>query len=1352
MQLRVHRKDGTTFGSGYLVAPALVLTAGHVVKEVAESDDVSVTVCRPDGGEDQFPATVVWLRIDHRTDAALVRVQLSPSYRGEVHWAAPESLADTHIWPPQRWGVVIGNRPHEVAIAGFPRMEKDAATDKRLDGRISGRLMPGIGGLAGRYEVVSNDATRAVTTPQGSTGWSGMSGAAVVAESPQGGLLCGVVWADAIGGGGKGTRLTATQASVLFEDPDFTRIIAKYGKWPPVLEAVEPSALLEPAARLRDPLSPTMLLRADAEAVRFRGREEELQELGDWCEKHAAPFAVRVVTGPGGQGKSRLARRLSDLLHAKGWVTGHLRGELRDLDQGQLDSLETALPFLLVIDYADARPLLVRRVIDRLRGCRHRTRVLLLARADGRWRTDGLTASHADEILARAPVFPLEPLAPEEGPTEDRVALYDDALADLSELLETVPELPGRPPAGWPALVGVLRAPRDLDDPVYESVLTVQMAALVALLQSGSTPVEAAGEEPYEATLLRHEQRYWIRSAQRLGPTDNTDVQRAVAVATMCGASDPAEAVAVIGALPEIPADRTNGVAAWLRTLYPPGPGTYWGGIQPDRVGEYHATRVLLDFEQPLPLTALLRHCSAEQQVRLFTVLVRAAGAIHEAERLAGIERALLDAVESVDLGADTLSRLSLTTTLSLGRMNGLELLLAEKNVSARRRLAQDGSASAQADLASALSGLNYALGQAGRREEALRVGQERLSIWEELDPGDPHRDGQYAHALISLSTDLRALGRHDEAIRQLWRGIDWLEQLAPTDPDVRSTLAFNLQFLADMLRNAGRLDEAADALHRAVEVTAELSDSDPRELFNLTLQRSNLITLLMGAGRVSEARRIAADLVEAGRAAARQDPQHHEWVLIGALANLAVLHQHLGETAEACSAMEESLALAERQRQLGLDSGMTNYGIVVNSLQLCLWQSDDAPGPDFFQGLRRALDTWHRLDYAPFEEAPSADLLSRAANVLIGAGLWQAALEPALAALLHAYRLVCQDPDAHVGTYIRGIGTMEKIQPHVREEWFHATPELEALCEQLVQLREAAEESAIQAHTSALTSSTGLGDRRREGRELKNLGAALHAVRRFDDAIDVSNQALVIFRDLGDRHGEGQALNNLGLALRAVGRFGEAIEAHTRDLVICRDLGDRHGEGQALNNLGDTLQEVGSFDDAIHILTQAATICHDLGDRHGEGQALNNLGLALRAVGRFGEAIEAHTRDLVICRDLGDRHGEGQALNNLGLALQEVGRFGEAIDAYTGDLVICRDLGDRHGEGKTLNNLGIVLRDVGRFEEAVDAHTRAAAIFAAFGDRDSEGVARRNVAIAVAAAERAGSWWGRVRGRGRRL
>ena len=42
-------------------------------------------------------------------------------------------------------------------------------------------------------------------------------------------------------------------------------------------------------------------------------------------------------------------------------------------------------------------------------------------------------------------------------------------------------------------------------------------------------------------------------------------------------------------------------------------------------------------------------------------------------------------------------------------------------------------------------------------------------------------------------------------------------------------------------------------------------------------------------------------------------------------------------------------------------------------------------------------------------------------------------------------------------------------------------------------------------------------------------------------------------------------AWNNLGLALRAVRRFEEAITACQRDIAICAQLGDRYGQAQTL-------------------------------------------------------------------------------------------------------------------------------------------------------------------------------------------
>jgi tetratricopeptide (TPR) repeat protein len=254
------------------------------------------------------------------------------------------------------------------------------------------------------------------------------------------------------------------------------------------------------------------------------------------------------------------------------------------------------------------------------------------------------------------------------------------------------------------------------------------------------------------------------------------------------------------------------------------------------------------------------------------------------------------------------------------------------------------------------------------------------------------------------------------------------------------------------------------------------------------------------------------------------------------------------------------------------------------------------------------------------------------------------------------------------------------------------------------------------------------LNRRDSEAAALNNLGLALWAVRRFEEAISAHQDAAAIFLQTGDRHSEGRVLNNLGTALRAVRRFEEAISAHEDAAAIFRETGDQYREGRVLSNLGVALREVRRFEEAISAHEDAAAIFRETGDRHSEGQALNNLGTALREVRRFEEAISAHEDAVAIFRETGDRHSEGQALNNLGLALQKVRRFDEAISACQGAAAIFRQAGDRHSEGAALNNLAAVLWEMRRFDEAISAHQGAAAIFRETGDLYSEEIAIRNV------------------------
>jgi hypothetical protein len=264
--------------------------------------------------------------------------------------------------------------------------------------------------------------------------------------------------------------------------------------------------LFVPAVTWRDGLPPSAMLRPEYGLVAFAGRGEEVDGLLGWCAG-PEPFGLRLVTGPGGQGKTRLSAHVCSEL-GRGWVAGLLH--TRQVAGGSLlaggadarlsvDLAERlagcSAPLLLVVDYAETSPRLVLQLAGLLRDRAAITdapgRLMLLARSAGEWLAelrsqadDGLAGSLGDSV-----VLPLGELVR----AADRDAEFRRAVAAFAALRGGDP--------------GRVRPPADLATGRYERVLEVHAAALAALLDQAD-PAAAVGEAGPVERVLAHEQRF----------------------------------------------------------------------------------------------------------------------------------------------------------------------------------------------------------------------------------------------------------------------------------------------------------------------------------------------------------------------------------------------------------------------------------------------------------------------------------------------------------------------------------------------------------------------------------------------------------------------------------------------------------------------------------------------------------------------------------------------------------------------------------------------------------------------------------------------------------------------------
>jgi hypothetical protein len=262
------------FGSGYIISPGLVLTAGHVLSLNRDLPPVRGARCEVLAGLGPWEAgEVVWASSQDR-DMALVRV---PGIGGNV--------------TPTRFGVLVGTRWLEWRAVGFPAASlTDCGRDKE---DAKGEVSPVTQAESGQLGLTIGSREAKSFSPD-RTGWAGMSGASVFC----GELLVGVITRDS---GSYDRSLIATRVDTIARDPALTAILGGELRLEPV----------------------TGGLGADIRGCRRRRRFDGLlrEEAANFGGRGAALVALRaflaspgdrglVVEAPAGYGKTALLANL----------------------------------------------------------------------------------------------------------------------------------------------------------------------------------------------------------------------------------------------------------------------------------------------------------------------------------------------------------------------------------------------------------------------------------------------------------------------------------------------------------------------------------------------------------------------------------------------------------------------------------------------------------------------------------------------------------------------------------------------------------------------------------------------------------------------------------------------------------------------------------------------------------------------------------------------------------------------------------------------------------------------------------------------------------------------------------
>jgi tetratricopeptide (TPR) repeat protein len=1047
----------------------------------------------------------------------------------------------------------------------------------------------------------------------------------------------------------------------------------------PASGAAGPDMVLERTSQRKSEVRSELdLLNPYQRTTAFVGREADLEGLRTWVQSEVR-ISVRVVTGDGGSGKTRLAIELLAWLATVDparWNFGFLtQQEIERFSALQnLSQWRPREPVLAVVDYAAGSAERLRVWLTQLAAAEYggeKLRVLLLEREaslEVGWLSSVISHGYSSAGV-RGLFDPFEPVRLR------AVGAGSDRRSVLRATLEAGAALRGIAPPYVPMAGVDVLFDRKIEQPEWGDPLALMIAGLTAL-DTGLPAAMALGRVDLAFRLADRE---LSRIAHFSKDTPVGLLEHMVACVTISGGLSREE-------LREMAKTESDAVgrqhpAGWAALADATAEALRAGDrvkpVEPAAVGEALLLRLWGSLEVREGCKSAVRVARAHgPRVVAFVIRMAQDFCVGEAPRPEPLEwlDALIASAES-----------------DLAMLWQIEAELPPKTIALRER-------AVVVDL------LMAAVLRAAGGKDALP---------------------ELSRVLNNLGVCLTNLGRHEEALQIAEEAARMSRQMAAWEPDDFLTgLAIALDNLGNALSFVGRPEDALKATEEAVQINRQLLAQHPDALPNyLARSLNNLGSRLRAVGRHAEALNAAEEAVGLRRKLIAQRPDAFVPDLAASLFNVGVSLCTLGRTEEAQEAIEESIPIYRRLAAQLPDAFLADLAKVLSwwPYLLCeLRRPDEARG-----AAHEAVRIYRQLSAQRREALPQlAAALNTLGDSLNAVGLHAEALQAAEEAV-GTYRQISTGNDALLAELAGSLGNLSISLSDLdrTDEAIEAANEAVSTYQQL-----AAKNSAVILPDLARSlDAVGICLRKlgRGEEALKAIGAAVDAYRRLETQRPLSFLAKL-----------AGSLNNFGAFLRELGHPEEALKSSEEALSIYRQLEERNPNthlpslAASLNNFGNCMRELGNPEEALKFSDEGVQIYQRLRAKSPEALlpdyagALDNLGVCLRDLGRNEEALQVTREAVGIYQQLTAQRPSAFltdyaiSLHNLSACLKELGRPEEWFEATDELIGVRRRLAAKRPEAflpalaDSLNVFGDGLRQLGKSDEASRAASNAAGIY----------------------------------------